>query len=133
MSRRGPYRTNITRQQPRRDANTTEDRANVAIDDLAEFEQFRADILPKIQAQMKANASTKDILNTAKAVAVGRLAMIAAMEGDSKTALNAIKALLERTDGPVEERKTVTHQLSNMRDEELDALLITAVNETDDE
>lgn len=106
-----------------------------AIDELADFEAFKKDILPKIREQLTAGASTKDILNTARAVAVGRLAMIAALDGDSKTALTAIKELLERTDGKVTERKEIKHQLAEMPDEELDALLITAVTEdtADDE
>ena len=131
MSRRGPYRTNISTPRPPA-VNRQENRTVEALEDLAEFQDFKADLLPKIRAQLTAGASTKDILNTARAVAVGRLAMIAAMEGDAKTALTAIKELLERTDGKVSEKKEITHQLANMPTEELDALLITAVTESDD-
>lgn len=132
MSRRGPYRNKIksTGKQPA--GNATEDRMIEAIDDLAEFDQFKAEVLPAIRKQLAAGASTKDILSTARSVAVARLAMIAVHEGDSKTALQAIKELLERTDGKVSEKKEITHQLANMKDEELDALLITAATESDD-
>ncbi len=133
MSRRGPYRANIKR-TPRAEVDPTkqEDRMIQDLDDLSEFQDFKAEMLPKIRKQLQAGASTKDILNTARAVAVGRLAMIASMEGDSKTALAAIKELLERTDGKVTEKKEIAHHLAAMPTEELDALLITAVTESDD-
>lgn len=135
MSRRGPYRTAIPKKSSQAGPPpcTQEDRMIEAMDDLAEFDQFKAEILPKIRKQLSANAPTKDILNTARAVAVGRLAMIAALENDSKTALTAIKELLERTDGKVLEKKEITHAMANLKDDDLDALLITAVSDSDDD
>ena len=133
MSRRGVYRTKITSTTQGTQRNRQEDQAIEAIDDLAEFEAFKQEILPKIREQLAKGAATKDILNTARAVAVGRLAMIAALEGNPDTALRAIKELLERTDGKVSEKKEITHQLASMRDEELDALLITAATESDED
>ena len=134
MSRRGPYRTNISKGgPPARDGQREQNLMAEALDDLSEFEQFKADMLPKLRSQLAAGASTKDILGTARAVAVARLATIAVMEGDTKLALSAIKELLERTDGKVTEKKEITHQLASMPTEELDALLITAATEDDSE
>lgn len=51
------------------------------------------------------------------------------MEPDSKTALAAVKELLDRLEGKVTEKKEVTHAMAKLKDEELDALVLTALDE----
>jgi hypothetical protein len=102
-----------------------------ALDELALFEEYRATMLPKLREQVERGASTKEILGTAQAAAVARLASMAVLENDPKIALVAIKELLERTDGKVTEKKEVTHAMAKLKDEELDALVMTALNEAE--
>jgi hypothetical protein len=99
------------------------------LDELAMFEEYRATMLPKLRDQIDKGASTKEILGTAKAAAVARLASLAVLEQDSKVAITAIKELLDRLDGRVTDRKEITHQMANLKSEELDALVLTALNE----
>lgn len=100
------------------------------LDDLSTFEDMRRDLLPKLRKAVEGGASTKDILGTARAVAVARLASIAVLEADTKTALAAVKELLDRLEGRTVDKKEVTHAMAKLKDEELDALLITAVSES---
>lgn len=110
-----------------------EERVVDVIDQLADFEEYRSQLLPELAKLVKGGAPTKDILERGKALAVARLALIAVNDADPKTALNAIKEILDRTDGKVTEKREVTHAMANLKDEELDALVLTALEESSDE
>lgn len=129
--RRRPIRPsqNPTMQHDARQEERTVD----VIDQLADFEEYRSQLLPELAKLVKGGAPTKDILERGKALAVARLALIAVNDADPKTALNAIKEILDRTDGKVTEKREVTHAMSQLKDEELDALVLTALEESNDE
>jgi hypothetical protein len=130
--RRGvPARTSSN---PRPSAvNEEEERTVEALDQLAEFEEYKQQLLPEIAKLVRGGAPTKDILNRSKALAVARLALIAVNDADSKTALSAIRDILDRTEGKVTEKREVTHAMANLADNELDALVITALEESTDD
>jgi ABC-type transporter Mla subunit MlaD len=102
------------------------------LDELALFQDLRADLLPELKKLIEGRAPTKDILQAARAAAVARLASLAVMDEDSKTALSAIKELLDRTEGKVSEKREVTHALAKLKDEELDALVMSSIQEDED-
>lgn len=104
-----------------------------ALDELAMFEDFQKDMLPKLQALVKRGARTEEILEMGRALAVARLVTIAATEADSGKALAAVRELLDRKEGKVTERREVTHRMSQLKDEELDALVLTALNDAAEE
>lgn len=128
-SRRAHYQGLVARVRTPTGSNKEEDRMIAAIDELNEFEAFKKDVLPKLRTLISDNAPTKDLLEAARAIAVARLATLAVTEPDAKTALASIKELLERTDGKVTDKKEVTHAMSKLKDEELDALVLSTVNE----
>ncbi len=86
-------------------------------------------MLPQLRALMKRGAKTEEILELGRALAAGRLITIAATEEDSGKALSAIKDILDRKDGKVTEKREVVHKMGKLRDEELDALVMTAIDE----
>lgn len=132
-TRRSPFTARPRSNQPV--INTRQNEAHMVevLDELALFEEYRATMLPKLREQIEAGASTKDILGTAQAAAVARLASMAVLEQDSKVALAAIKELLERTDGKVTENKKIVHAMEQLKNEELDALVMSKLDEVGDE
>jgi hypothetical protein len=86
-----------------------------ALDDLAIFEELKAEMLPQLRSLIQKGASSKEILGSARAAAVARL------------------ELLDRIEGKPKEQKDITHHLAKLKDEEIDALLITAISENSDE
>jgi hypothetical protein len=95
------------------------------IDDIAEFEDFRATLLPALRADLKNGISAKDIIEKYKAIAAARTVMIAMTEADSGKALAASKDILDRGDGRAKETVTHKHQLQDLPDNQLEALLNT--------
>lgn len=116
-----------------RGTNTAEDGLLEALDQLAMFEDFQRDMLPKLQALVKQGARTEEILEMGRALAVARLVTIAATEADSGKALAAVREILDRKEGKVTEKREVTHKMSQLKDEELDALVLTALNDAEGE
>ncbi len=93
------------------------------IDEVREFQQFKADLLPILRKDVLQGTPAKDILEKVKSIAAARLGLIAASAIDQRTALNAIAEILNRTDGKPKESLTTTHKFAKLKDEELDALL----------
>lgn len=100
-----------------------------ALDDLSEFESFRKDLLPKLRDAIKQGKKTPEILELAKAMSAARLAAIAVFEPDNKVALTAVRDLLDRLDGKATENKKVQHVLADAREQEVDAVLLTALSD----
>ena len=113
----------------RRARNKEEDRMVSTIDDLRQFEEFRQDLLPALKKAIKDKKSSKDILEIARSLVTVRLVTIAALDPSATTALAATKDILDRLDGKATERKELLHSMSKLKDEELDALVITAIKE----
>lgn len=115
-----------------RTTNQDEEGLIEALDQLAMFQDFQLDMLPKLQALVKKGAKTDEILEMGRALAVARLVTIAATEADSGKALAAVRELLDRKEGRVVERKEVKHSMSQLKDADLDALVLTALQEAEE-
>lgn len=107
-----------------------------ALDDLAEFEEFKQSILPALRLELTKGSSAEDIYKKFEAHAAARGITIAMTETDSGKALSAIKDILDRVGGKAKERSEVTHRLTNAPEEQLDALIrskLEAVSDSDEE
>lgn len=111
--------------------NQNEERTVAAIDDLALFEDLQKSLIPELRKAINAGKDTKDILQIGKAAALARLVSLATMNADDKTALSAVKELLDRLEGKVTEKKELTHKLAKLEESEVDALLLTSLSEVD--
>jgi hypothetical protein len=129
MSRRSNGARPRVKAQPVVPARTAEDHMVDVLDELTFFQEFKAELLPDLRKLIAGGAPTKDILERARALATARLASLAALETDSRTALVAIKELMDRLDGKATERKEIKHSMEQLRDEELDALVMTAMKD----
>lgn len=103
------------------------------LDELAMFQQWKAEILPEIRAMLLNGASTKDLLNKYSRHAAARIITTAITDPDSAKALTAAKDILDRIQGKATERKEITHAMSQLSDEQLDALLLTQISEGEEE
>lgn len=94
-----------------------------AIDDLAEFEEFRATTLKAIRNDIKRGMSAAKIREKYTAILQGRLITDALTTDDPAKALAIAKDVIDRTEGRAQEKKEVTHRFKDMHEKELDALL----------
>lgn len=104
------------------------DRARL-VDDIAEFEEFKASLLPVLRADLRKGTPAKDILEKLQALSAARLGHIVMTEKDSAKAMSAIKDILDRTGGKAKETVETTHKFSKLKDAELDALLKSRIEE----
>lgn len=127
MSRNGRFTARpLSRRTPAPPINREEDRAIDSVDRLALFEQWEKDIMPVLKEAMAAMKDPKQILEIGKAAASVRLVLMA-QQGN----MAAIKELLDRTEGKVVEKKAIVHAMAEVKEEQLDALLLS-LGEADD-
>jgi hypothetical protein len=113
--------------------NKEERRMIKMLSQVAAFEEFKTQILPSLQQDIKAGLSAEEILKKYAHMAAARQITIAMTDADSGRALSAIKDLLDRTQGKPTERKEIKHQFSELKDEELDSLLESVLSEGEQE
>lgn len=114
-------------------SNTELNRMVNAIDALSDFEAFREEILPALQADLKKGTPAKDIIEKYQAHAVARLVTTMLREKDATKAMAAAKDLLDRGQGKATEKKEVKHKYENLSDEQIDALLASKFEEVEDQ
>lgn len=121
-----------TRPMKRKNRNSVEDKMISNLDSLAEFNEFQRTLLPIIKGAVKSKDAPKAILELARSYAAARIALIMATDPDNKTALAAAKDLLDRTEGKAVERRELRHSMANLKDEELDALVMSKIDESEE-
>lgn len=104
-----------------------------SLDDLAALEEFREQILPALRKDLSEGKTEEEILSKYKAIAAAKLvSLLNSREGDS-IALSSAKEILNRTLGmPVAKTESI-HKLGRLPDEELDAMLLTKLNDQKEE
>ena len=103
------------------------------IDKLAEFEEYCHNILPALRKEIAKGSSAEEIYSKFAHLAAARGVTIAMTEVDSGKALSAIREILDRSSGKAVERHQVQHKFEKLKDEELDALLLSRAKEVGDE
>lgn len=106
----------------RRSRNDAEHRLVCALDDLAEFEQFKEEILPALRKDIESGLESREIIKKYRAIAAAKL-VTAVFIPTAQSALSAAKDILDRGDGKPTETKKVEHKFAEVADEDLDALL----------
>lgn len=110
--------------------NNEEQRMARRVDKLRQHEEFEEQILPELRKMLKAGKSAGEIYEFAQNFAAARAVTIALTDADSNRALGAVKEILDRSQGKAKERTEVEHKFAKLRDEELDALLESRLQET---
>lgn len=107
------------------------DMANM-LDALADFEEFRETVLPAIQKDLKAGYTAKQLREKYSAMLQARQITDALMApiGDGA---DIAQKILDRELGKATEHKEVKHKFSDLSDEQLDAILMSELDEAQDE
>lgn len=103
------------------------------LDELAEFEQFKADVLPKLRDFIKKGKSAEEIYSWSQSYLAARAVSIGLSSKDEKAALTAIKEVLDRGVGKPADKVEITKRYEKLSDEQLEALLQSQEAELDDE
>lgn len=99
------------------------------VDDINEFIKFRQEILPWLRTAIERGATAEEIYQKAQALAAARSVTIAMTEVDSGKAMNAVKEILDRSQGKPKERVELTKKYEGLTDDELDAMLLSEAEE----
>lgn len=102
------------------------------LQDLALFEQFREEVAPAMRAMVLRKAPPKEIRAMFESLLEARKVTIALTARDPAKALAAIRDIQDRQEGKAVERREIKHQLGALRDEEVDALLLSKLKEVED-
>jgi hypothetical protein len=102
------------------------------VDQLAEFEEYRARVLPKIRQLLAQGHKADDLYKKFKDDLAARKLTIALSSPDEGMALAAIKDITDRMEGKPIERKQLEHKYEKLNDEQLDALLLSEMGEMDE-
>ena len=97
-------------------------------DELAEFEIFR-EFLPNLKKALTDGKTPEELINKYKGYLTARLINDALTDPDRKNAGANGRYLLDRAEGKAAEKKHVEHRFGRLKDQELDALLVTQVKD----
>lgn len=103
------------------------------LSELELFEEWKRKILPELRNRLTKGASAKEIAKEFESYAAARAVTIAITEPDSGKALAAIKDIQDRASGKATETKKIQHQLAELTDDELDAVLLTEMEKESEE
>jgi len=110
------------RRQNRITENFEERDRNRVIDELEQFEKFKAEILPVLRKEISKGTPAEEIYKKFEAHLAARAVTIAMTETDTSRAMAAIREALDRSKGKAVERKEITRKYENLSDAELEAL-----------
>lgn len=120
------------RTHPHTQGATHDNRMAKMIDDLAEFEDFRQTVLKAIRKDISKGLSAKELREKYAAIVQGRLLTDALTTEDVGKAAFIGKDIIDRVEGKATEKKEVTHKFSEMKDDELDAILKSEIEDLED-
>lgn len=109
--------------------NRTELEMTKLIEEHTLFEDYRKDVLPKLQRLLKEGKTAEDLYKLFSDQAAARAITIALTDTDSGKALQAIKEIQDRAHGKPKEQVVQTHKYEKLTDQELDSLLKSKIEE----
>ena len=101
------------------------------LDRLAQFERYQTEIGSILREAIEKGWTPEQMRKNPKIMALieARKLTIALTDPDSSRALAAIKDTLDRVEGRAKERSEVEHRFGNLKEAELDALLLSQMAE----
>lgn len=103
------------------------DRAR-SLDELAVQDELFSGVLEAVRTDIRKGLKTEDLLAKYAQLAAARVVTIAATDADSGKALSAAKDILDRVHGKAKETRDVTHRLDKVKEEQIDALLLSELD-----
>jgi hypothetical protein len=110
-------------------ANKQEKKMIALIDQVSAFKEFQDSILPALMADLKNGATSEQLRAKAIAALEAKKISLAIREQDSMKALALIKDIQDRHEGKAKERTEVSHKFQNVKEDELDAIVLSKLAE----
>jgi len=101
-----------------------------SLDKLAAYERFQELIMPEVIRDLEAGLTADEIMKKYAHLAAAKL-ITTAVTGSEQRSTAAAREILDRAHGKPTEKKEVTHKLDKLPDEQLDALLLTELEDMD--
>jgi hypothetical protein len=114
----GPKKTNRYNS-----GNGSQNTLNRKIDELAEYDEFCNNVLPKLRKMVAENKDAGDMYKAFQAMIAARVITEALTTKDPKMALAAAREILDRGMGKAKETINVNNRYEQLSDEALDQLL----------
>lgn len=121
-----PKRPRVNRGQRK---NSVEDQAVALVDRVSEFEKFEREVMPALRESVAKGEAPTSMRKKYLSHATARLITEALTNPDATKALAAIKEIFDREEGKAVEKKAVEHRLGKLPEKELDALLISTIDD----
>lgn len=106
-----------------------EDKMLSKIDRKREFEAFQEALPKELRQDILEGKTSKEITKKYANYVAARLVGIALQDQNPSRALSAIKEVLDRVEGKPTETKKISHQLEDLPDDELDAVILAQFEE----
>lgn len=103
-----------------------------SLDKLAEYEAFIEEFAPAFRKMLQSGKTAEEIYKEIAPLAAARIGMTIISERDATKAISAAKDVLDRQLGKPKESKTIEHKYADLKDAELDALLISEAEALED-
>lgn len=104
-----------------------------SIDALAAFDRFREELLPALQQDVMNGTLPKEMRKKYLSHVQASQLMTALTDEDAAKRLAAQKDILDREEGKATEKKEISHRLGALPQKELDALLISTIDDLPEE
>lgn len=93
------------------------------------FHQFRTELLPQLQSDIERGMNAEQLAKKYSHLAMARMITVMMTEQDSAKALSAAKDVMDRGVGKAVERKKIEHSMAEMDEDQLDALILTELDD----
>jgi DNA replication protein DnaD len=99
---------------------------------IAEFEKFKTELLPALQKDLLSGATAPELREKYLALVQARLISEALTNPDAAKAAAAAMDIINRAEGKAVEKRETKHTFENLKDEEVDAILKSEIEELED-
>lgn len=117
------------RQNNRR--NQVEHQLNDGLDELSEYEKFKAELLPAIRKDLASGMDAKELLKKYQAYAASSLLTTALMGTSASDRTAAAKYIIDQGSGKATENKKIEHRLQEIPENQLDSLIFSELEEVE--
>lgn len=122
----------MAKKRPRHGENYAEKDMIRNLDDLDLLERFKKELLPALQAAVKAGKSAEEIFRLSEPMLAAKLVTEALRSSDVSKVTNAIKNMIDRSAGPVTAKEEVQHKFENLSEEQINAILLQKLKKAEE-
>lgn len=104
-------------------------RACSAHDDIAEFEQFKEEVIDVVRKDLRSGMSASELRKKWLPVLEAKRISLGLLESDAGKQNQIVKDITDREEGRPKEQKKIEHRFSELPDDELEAIIQTKLKD----